>query len=86
MEKKWSFTSVMLVCAVLAFTSCKKKSDEPTPGDNRSNTDKKEQNPGFDLLMQSDWDKTVAGSMISDAIPDEKTKPRLLTIPKGRGK
>lgn len=46
----------------------------------------KEQNPGFDLLMQSDWDKTVAGSMISDAIPDEKTKPRLLTIPKGRGK
>ncbi len=46
----------------------------------------KEQNPGFDLLMQSDWDKTVDGSMISDAIPDEKTKPRLLTIPKGRGK
>lgn len=46
----------------------------------------KNQNPGFDLLMQSDWDKTVSGSMISEAIPDEKAKPRLLTIPKGRSK
>ena len=46
----------------------------------------KNQNPGFDLLIQSDWDKTVTGSMISEAIPDDKSKPRLLTIPKGRVK
>ena len=46
----------------------------------------KNQNPGFDLLIQSDWDQTVTGSMISEAIPDEKSKPRLLTIPKGRVK
>jgi len=46
----------------------------------------KNQNPGFDLLIQSDWDKTVNGSMISEAIPDETAKPRLLTIPTGRNK
>ena len=46
----------------------------------------KNQNPGFDLLIESDWDKTVTGSMISEAIPDETAKPRLLTIPKGRNK
>ncbi len=46
----------------------------------------KNQNPGFDLLIDSDWDKTVTGSIISDALPDEAAEPKLLTIPKGRQK
>lgn len=46
----------------------------------------KNQNPGFDLLISNDWDSAVAGSIISDAIPDEGNEPRLLTIPPGRSK
>ncbi|MDX1925347.1 MAG: hypothetical protein SFV81_02440 [Pirellulaceae bacterium] len=46
----------------------------------------KNQNPGFDLLIDSDWDTTVAGSIISDALPQEPAEPKLLTIPRGSGK
>jgi hypothetical protein len=44
----------------------------------------KNQNPGFDLLLAHDWEQAVAGSMISDALPDESAEPKLLTIPPGR--
>jgi hypothetical protein len=44
----------------------------------------KNQNPGFDLLIDSDWDSVVAGSIISEAIPDETAEPKLLAIPPGR--
>ncbi len=44
----------------------------------------KNQNPGFDLLINNDWENVVAGSVISAAIPDEAAEPRLLTIPPGR--
>ena len=47
----------------------------------------KNQNPGFDLLIDSDWEGAVAGSIISAAIPnepEEPEEPRLLTIPPGR--
>ena len=46
----------------------------------------KNQNPGFDLLIDSDWETTVAGSIISDALPEETAEPKLLTIPQGRSK
>lgn len=45
----------------------------------------KEQNPGFDLLIEEDWDSAVAGSVISTAIADPTTEPQLLAIPPGRG-
>jgi len=44
----------------------------------------KNQNPGFDLLISSNWDDAVAGSMISSALPDGSAEPRLLSIPPGR--
>ncbi len=44
----------------------------------------KNQNPGFDLLLSYDWDEAVAGSRISDALPDESSEPVLLSIPPGR--
>lgn len=44
----------------------------------------KNQNPGFDLLLAHDWERAVAGSMISDALPDEAAEPKLLAIPPGR--
>jgi hypothetical protein len=44
----------------------------------------KNQNPGFDLLINSNWDEAVAGSIISAAIPEDTAEPRLLTIPFGR--
>lgn len=44
----------------------------------------KNQNPGFDLLINSDWDAAVAGSIISAAIPEDDAEPRLLSIPPGR--
>lgn len=46
----------------------------------------KNQNPGFDLLIDSDWTNAVADSMISDAIPEDESEPRLLTIPSGSKK
>lgn len=44
----------------------------------------KEQNPGFDLLLAHDWEQAVAGSLLSEALPDESAEPKLLTIPPGR--
>ena len=44
----------------------------------------KNQNPGFDLLLSHDWESVTAGSMISDALPEETATPKLLTIPPGR--
>ncbi len=44
----------------------------------------KNQNPGFDLLLAHDWEQVVAGSLLSDALPDESAEPKLLTIPPGR--
>ncbi|TWU35235.1 hypothetical protein Q31b_53310 [Novipirellula aureliae] len=44
----------------------------------------KNMNPGFDLLLFYNWDDAVAGSMISDALPDESSEPIMLTIPPGR--
>lgn len=44
----------------------------------------KNMNPGFDLLLSYRWDDAVAGSMISDALPQESEQPVLLTIPPGR--
>ena len=44
----------------------------------------KDQNPGFDLLMACDWDEEVGTSKLSDAIPEERTKPGPLTIPPGK--
>lgn len=44
----------------------------------------KDQNPGFDLLLAHDWEQVVAGSQLSDALPDESAEPKLLTIPSGR--
>jgi hypothetical protein len=44
----------------------------------------KEQNPGFDLLLDCDWDAEVGGSLISSPLPSAESTPRLLTIPPGR--
>ncbi len=44
----------------------------------------KNQNPGFDLLMQCDWDAEIGTEKLSDEIPEERTTPKLLTIPPGR--
>ncbi len=46
----------------------------------------KEQNPGFDLLLGFDWDEKIAGSTISDPLPERSEKPVLLTIPPGKSK
>lgn len=44
----------------------------------------KEQNPGFDLLMNFDWEAAVGTTMISQPIPGTGATPKLLTIPSGR--
>ena len=44
----------------------------------------KNQNPGFDLLLDCDWDAAVGDVLISQPIPGVDTKPALLTIPPGR--
>ncbi|MFK8114553.1 MAG: hypothetical protein AB8B91_20295 [Rubripirellula sp.] len=44
----------------------------------------KNQNPGFDLLMASDWDKRIGKTKLSDPLPEQSKKPVLLTIPPGR--
>jgi hypothetical protein len=46
----------------------------------------KELNPGFDLLLQCDWDDMIGDVMISDPIPDSPSEPVLLKIPPGRKK
>ncbi len=44
----------------------------------------KAQNPGFDLLMSCDWEKSIGGVKISDPLPEEPSEPVLLKIPPGR--
>ncbi len=44
----------------------------------------KAQNPGFDLLMDTDWEKAVGDVRLSDPLPDDTAEPVLLKIPDGR--
>jgi hypothetical protein len=44
----------------------------------------KAQNPGFDLLMNWDWETSIGGVKISDPLPDAPEEPVLLKIPPGR--
>jgi len=44
----------------------------------------KNQNPGFDLLLNRDWDAAVGEIFISQPVPEPDSKPVLLTIPPGR--
>lgn len=46
----------------------------------------KEQNPGFDLLLQYPWEQTVGDVFISQPIPGTGAQPKLLKIPPGRKK
>ncbi len=46
----------------------------------------KEQNPGFDLLLDNDWDAAVGDTFVSQVLPGTGAAPRLLTIPPGRQK
>lgn len=46
----------------------------------------KEQNPGFDLLLNCDWDGIVGNTLISSPVPTSDSPPRLLTIPPGKTK
>jgi hypothetical protein len=43
----------------------------------------KEQNPGFDLLLDVDWAAAVGDVLVSDPPSSVGTKPKLLTIPSG---
>ena len=44
----------------------------------------KAQNPGFDLLMNVDWETAVGDVLLSDPLPDASSEPVLLKIPAGR--
>ncbi|MFO0924401.1 MAG: hypothetical protein U0905_18145 [Pirellulales bacterium] len=44
----------------------------------------KQQNPGFDLLLNVDWEGTIGDSKISDPLPEEGTGPKLIPIPSGK--
>lgn len=44
----------------------------------------KNQNPGFDLLMNFDWDAKIGAAKLSDPLPEGNGKPVLLTIPSGK--
>lgn len=45
----------------------------------------KEQNPGFDLLLQCDWKAAIGETFISSPLPEVgQAEPRLLKIPPGR--
>jgi hypothetical protein len=44
----------------------------------------KEQNPGFDLLIEADWGQAVGEKLISSPTPAEEARPKLLAIPPGR--
>ena len=43
----------------------------------------KEQNPGFDLLLDVDWDAAVGDVLVSEPPAPTGTAPKLLTIPPG---
>jgi hypothetical protein len=44
----------------------------------------KDQNPGFDLLMNVDWDEKIGGSVVSEEASGERSKPILIPIPSGK--
>ncbi len=44
----------------------------------------KAQNPGFDLLMQMNWELAVGDTKISDPLPQAKSESPVLKIPPGR--
>lgn len=50
----------------------------------------KEQNPGFDLLLSADWEKSLGSVLVSDPLPEQSgagragSAPKLLSIPPGR--
>ena len=44
----------------------------------------KDQNPGFDLLMNVDWDEKIGGEVISEEASGERSKPILIQIPPGK--
>jgi hypothetical protein len=44
----------------------------------------KEQNPGFDLLLNASWDEKVGGASLSKPLPQITTEPVLLQIPPGK--
>lgn len=46
----------------------------------------KEQNPGFDLLLNHTWDEALGEVFISPAIPDSSRQPQLIKIPTGSKK
>lgn len=46
----------------------------------------KEQNPGFDLLLEHRWDESVGEVFVTQPIPGVGAQPKLLTIPPGRKK
>ena len=46
----------------------------------------KQQNPGFDLLLNVDWEGNLGDAKISDPLPEEGTGPRLIPIPSGKKK
>jgi hypothetical protein len=44
----------------------------------------KNQNPGFDLLLNYNWNDALGDSLISEPIPEANLTPTKLTIPPGR--
>jgi hypothetical protein len=44
----------------------------------------KDQNPGFDLLMNVDWDEKIGGEVLSEEASGERSKPVLIQIPPGK--
>lgn len=44
----------------------------------------KDQNPGFDLLMNTDWDSQVTGKEIAKPLQKNKKAPILIQIPTGK--
>ncbi|WP_145418318.1 hypothetical protein [Planctomycetes bacterium K23_9] len=46
----------------------------------------KNQNPGFDLLMNCNWDEEIGTAKLSEEIPSDKSPPVKLSIPPGKKK
>ena len=44
----------------------------------------KDQNPGFDLLMNVDWDEKIGGSLVSEEASRERSKPIFIPNPIGK--
>jgi hypothetical protein len=45
----------------------------------------KEQNPGFDLLLNYDWEDAIGQTLISQPVPGSGAPPKILKIPPGSG-